>query len=391
MVLYLRRYIRKLKDFLGDVKRGNYSYFFLIFPINNKKIVISNYYGKGYGDNGKYIVEEILSQNLNYDIVWLLNKELFSNSNLPTGVRAVKYGSIRGLYELATAKVWIDNSRKHFYPPKRKEQFYIQTWHGGLGVKSVEKDAEDKLPPSYVRTAKKDAKITDLMISNGRYITELFRSSFWYDGEILECGFPRNDILIQNTVEMKDKILRKLNLKSDTKYLLYAPTFRNNTSIKDYLFDFDAVREKMADKFGGLWVILLRLHPNISNMSNEIEYSDVLINATKYDDLQELLLISDAFMTDFSSCLSDFFLLKRPIFLYCTNYNEYINERGFNTDIRSLGFPLAENNEELLRNIEEFDIKECNQAIEYNFERLGYRFNGFASKDVVKIIESHCN
>lgn len=94
-----------MKDFLGDARRGNYSYILWILPINNKKVVICNYYGKGYGDNGKYLVEEMLSQNIKYDIVWLLDKELLSNPNLPAGVRAVRYGSIKGLYELATARV----------------------------------------------------------------------------------------------------------------------------------------------------------------------------------------------------------------------------------------------------------------------------------------------
>lgn len=393
MVGKMQDWLRKILPsfiikFLSSIRSGRYSYFFWLFPIKINKIIICNFYGNGYGDNSKYIVEEIISQGLNYDIVWLVKKDLLEKVEFPPQVRIVKYKSLKGLYELATAKIWIDNSRKFFYPPKRRNQFYIQTWHGGLGVKSVEKAAENKLSNEYISKAKNDSKMTNLMISNGKYITNLFKNSFWYDGEVLECGFPRNDILIQNSTTLRDELKRKLNIDRNVKLLLYAPTFRNETHVKDYLFDFDTARQLLSKRFGGDWVILFRLHPNITNLSDNIEYSDNLINASQFDDLQELLLISDAFMTDFSSCLSDYFLLKRPIFLYCSNYSDYIQERGFNIDIKTLGFPMAENSDELLKNIENFDMNECRKGIEYNYKRLGYRFNEHASRDIVDIVKS---
>ena len=102
----------------------------LVFPVNRTKVVITSHYGKGYGDNAKYIVEELVRRHNKYDIVWLLNKELYGSVCFPDYIRTVKYGSLRALFELATAKIWIDNCRKEFYPIKRKSQFYIQTWHG---------------------------------------------------------------------------------------------------------------------------------------------------------------------------------------------------------------------------------------------------------------------
>ena len=110
------------------------------------------------------------------------------NKQFPQEVRTVKYESLKGLYELATAKIWIDNSRKTFYPLKRKEQYYIQTSRS-LGIKKVEKDAEDTLSKNYINV-KKHSKMANLFISNGNHISNLYKNSFWYNGEILVSGSP---------------------------------------------------------------------------------------------------------------------------------------------------------------------------------------------------------
>jgi CDP-glycerol glycerophosphotransferase len=99
-----------------------------LLKINKKKIVLCNFYGKGYGDNPKYIAQEIISQDLNYDLVWLLDDN-FKESIFPKEIRVVRYGSFKAIYEMATAKLWIDDCRKVYYTKKRKNQYYIQTWH----------------------------------------------------------------------------------------------------------------------------------------------------------------------------------------------------------------------------------------------------------------------
>src|SRR5690554_6977648 len=88
-----------------------FSILFSIFPIAKNKILIVSYRGKGYGDNAKYIVDEILNRNLGIDVVWLLKRDFQDNAGLPDNVRVVEFGSLKGIYEIATARVWIDNNR----------------------------------------------------------------------------------------------------------------------------------------------------------------------------------------------------------------------------------------------------------------------------------------
>ena len=116
---------------------------FRLLPVKKGRIVAENFFGKGYGDNPKYIYDELLI-NPELELVWLIKKN--TDTEFPVGVNVVKRGTLKELYYLATAQVWIDNSRKHYGIRKRKGQMYIQTWHGGIALKKIEKDVENSLP-----------------------------------------------------------------------------------------------------------------------------------------------------------------------------------------------------------------------------------------------------
>ncbi|HEM4403762.1 TPA: CDP-glycerol glycerophosphotransferase family protein, partial [Streptococcus suis] len=126
-------------------------------------------------------------------------------SLFPKGIRTVKYGSIKSIYEWMTAKIWIDNV-KQYYKLKRKGQYYLQTWHGGVSLKRVEKAVEDSLDIGYVNASKIDSTIIDAMISNSNWQTNDYKTNFWYNGPIFEFGLPRNDIFFHNTEIISKKV-----------------------------------------------------------------------------------------------------------------------------------------------------------------------------------------
>lgn len=376
-----------IKKIIENCLNGNYSYYLWILPIKKNKIVFCNYYGGGYGDNGKYIVKKLIEENLDCDIVWLVNEKLINKSVFPKNVRVVKYGSFKSLYELATAKLWIDNSRKSFYPPKRKNQYYIQTWHGGISLKQIEKDAENKLSRDYVNNAIKDSKMANLFISNSDFCTKMYKSAFWYDGDILECGSPRCDILINKDKKIKDKIVKDFEINKNSRILLYAPTFRNDENTDIYNIDFNKLIEVLEKKFGGVWNILVRLHPNIADKVDFMEYSKKIKNATKYDDMYELLAASDILITDYSSTMFEFSLVNKPVILYAPDLESYIEERNFYFDIINLPYPLSRNNGELFNIIEKFEFNKYVKNLEDFMLKLGIKERGEAAAQVVKIIK----
>lgn len=387
-IIYLKNLIHFVLDYFIKVL----SLLFRFFPIDSNKIVFCCYMGKGYGDNLKPICEELLNvENVDFDIVWVLNKSNY-NKDMPKGIRKVKYKSLRYLYELTTSKIWIDNSRKEFVPFKRKNQYYIQTWHAGLCLKKVEKDAELVLPKFYIRRAICDSKNADLFISNSLWETKLYNDSFWYNGRILEDGIPRNDILINSTkhVKIKQEVYKKFNINPNKRILLYAPTFRNDFSLNAYNLDFNEFLTYLNKTTKAEWTLLLKLHPNISEKSYGLNIPKDSIDVSNYGDLYELMISSDMLITDYSSLMFDYGYLNKPLFLYASDVADYLNDRGFYFDYYKLPFPVATNIEELISVYNKYNKTTYINNLKKFYNDVGLKETGNSAKKIANIIIEEC-
>lgn len=375
-------------DFIKNIFRPVYHfsislvyYFFRMFPIQKNKVVIVNYYGKGFGDNGKAIAIELNKKSPNMDIVWLVNKV---DNTFPSWIRQVEYGSLSSVYELVTAKFWVDNARKRRYVRKRKQQYYIQTWHGSIALKKIEKDAEDKLPKVYLDSAKNDSKMANLLVSNGKWCTDMYRRAFWYNGEILECGSPRCDQLFKKD-QTFSPVHNYYGLSSNVRLLLYAPTFRN-VFTDCYNIDFNRLHDALVSKFNEEVKIIVRLHPNVANSDYSIDYNNFVLDGTSYPDMYELLSECDMMVNDYSSSMFEFSLLEKPVWLYVTDIESYIQDRGFYFNLKELPFPLAQNNEELLSIVNDYNEIEYKANLRHFMRELGVNENGLAAPAVVEKI-----
>ncbi len=385
----------RLKHFLmAALRRVAYIIGYLL-PIKKNRIVVSSYYGKGYGDNPKYIVNELLKRYKKYKIVWLINS-IDNAALLPKEVIACENSSLRAIIYISTAKIWIDNCRKNF-PHKKKRQFYIQTWHGDCGFKKCEKDAEDHLDKMYVKMAKRDSQNIDLFVSGTRWFTSLIRSSFWYTGEIAEIGYPRRDALVNTTKDQIEVIKRKLNLSESDRVLLYAPTFRvikegQLFSSSCYELHWQRVLTALSERFGGHWVGLSRMHPNFSRYAGELNLPLGVVDVTYYDDLQELMLISDCMISDYSSCLAEYAITKKPGFVFALDYKDYKDDRDVYFELDTLPFPFAQNNCELINQILDFNDDEFSQKLRYFCEKtFGFVDGGCSAVTIANIIEAQCS
>lgn len=348
-----------------------------------RKIVCENFGGKGYGDNPKYIVEELLKRG-KYDIVWIVDKN--TKYSFPKGIRTVPIGTFRELYELATAKIWIDNNRKELFIHKGNDQYYIQTWHGFYSLKKIERDAEQTLLEEYVKAAIHDGAMTDLMMASCEDRKKLYLKSFWYDGEVMECGSPRNDIFFKKG-NFSEKVRKTFNITRDKKIVLYAPTFRDNHDISSYNLDYDSLCDSLEKKFGGEWICLIKLHPAISYKKNQLNFTSRAIDATDYSDIQELFLTSDVLVTDYSDCMFEFSLTYKPVFLYTADLDEYKSTRDFYYDIRDLHYSISLTQDELEQAIAKFDEGIYRKETEEFLKRIGSYETGNASRCVADRID----
>ncbi|WP_246202482.1 CDP-glycerol glycerophosphotransferase family protein [Virgibacillus doumboii] len=366
-------------------------YLFNCFPLKNNKIFVFSYYGSQYGCSPKYITEFISKNNPEgmFDIVWAFN-DPESKKHLDN-FRKVKTMSLRYFYELCTSKVVITNFRTTDLFVKRKNQYYIQTWHSSLRLKHIEKDAENVLPSDYIQMAKKDSVKCDLLLSGCKYSTDIFKRSFWYDGEIFEHGTPRNDLLFQRNTGKREKIMKKLNIPSERKILLYAPTFRKDNNLDVYKLDWPGLVEKLKSRFGNEWTILVKLHPHLISESDKLIYGENVIDVTSYDDIQELLLTADILISDYSSLMFDFSITKRPCFLYVPDLKEYTNqERKLYFDVKNLPFISAVSNTDLQEKIGSFNDVQYQHNLEKFLMKIGSYEQGKASNYLMNRIDEVC-
>ena len=374
-----------------------FEYFFRLFPIKRNKVFISNYMGKGYGDNAKYIVEALLKQNNQYKIVWVVKQ----NYVFPTGVHTVNknnfIGWLRSIYDQTTAKVWIDNCRKGTYVRKRKKQFYIQTWHGDIALKKIEGDAMDTLPAGMRNLGIHDSQMANLFVAGNKWMYNTYKRAFWYDGEIALCGCPRRDILYTKDNSIIQTIRHNLKLNDEVHLVIYVPTFRIHEMregvLGDYItkFNWIDVLGAFERRFGGQWIGLVRLHPNVSHLAKDLTLPNNVIDVTEYPDINELLLISDCCISDYSSSLFEFGVTKKPGFLYAPDLDNYNKERGVYFKLDDIPFPVSKNYTELIYSIENFSDEEYlyNHMLFYD-GILQMCENGHASEAIASRIENVC-
>ena len=362
--------------------------FYSFGKIDNKKIFIMTY-DNNYICNPSYIADELVKRKLPIDIVWVghgkATMDIIDGGRMSPDIRVVRRGSLEMFEEQASAKVWIDNALNCVWYgiPKKKNQVYINTWHGSMGIKKL---SGNKF---WLSRAKKCKKYTDYCVSNSKFEENVYHDTFWKNVPLLKYGHPRNDMLFDKNVihALKAEVRNFFEISGDKKILLYAPTFRDNR-IKNFDIDYTRLKEALEKKFGGDWVILVRLHHKNKAISRKIEYNEWLINASLYPDMQPLMTVADMGITDYSSWAYDFILTGNPLVLYVPDVEEYDQDRGFYFTIESTPFILAHDNDELEKGIEAFDNEVYQKKIREFLEDKGCYEDGNATKRVVdKIVE----
>lgn len=369
---------------LEKVKRNGLCLAFSKLPKNQNKVFCQSYVGRGYSDSPKALADEFCKRG--WQVYWAVKGKAEAET-LPQGVKPVVIGTAGEIYHRCTAGVWVDNCRKWGRLHKTDDQLYIQTWHG-FPLKRIEGDVPEALDDDYVAAAKKDSEMAGLFISNSAFLTEIYRRAFWYDGEVLECGFPRNDVLVNGDEKIAKRARKALGVSDDINLLLYAPTFRKDRGLAAYDIDYARCVKAMEKRFGGKWLILAKLHPNVADKAGELKLDpNYVMNASDYPDIQDLYLASNALLSDYSSVMFDYMSTGKPCFLYVNDLADYKNDRNFYFDLDKLPYARSENNDELEKIILSFSEDEQKAKTEAFCKEFGIKENGTAAAQTVDYVE----
>lgn len=394
----LRKCVRGLRNFKRKIKykinsRG--------IKVDEKLIIFTSFNGKSYSCSPKAIYEEMLRDKKfeDYKFVWgfkEVDEHKWLENNRDTKV--VKFMSKEYQQCMAAAKYWIFNYRPCDYIFPQKEQIFVECWHGTplkrLGYDLEHTDNAMNSKKEIRKKYKLDAKKFKYFISPSKFASEKFISAwnlkeFKKEDVIIEQGYPRNDFLYNYTENDVKEIKKKLGIENDKrKIILYAPTWRDNqhTATIGYTYKTEVDFDKMKKNLEKDYIILFRAHYLVSNSFEFDKYTNFIYDVSKVDDINELYIISDILITDYSSVFFDYANLKKPIVFYMYDLEAYRDDiRGFYFDISELPGPIVRTEDELIDKIEFLtkNFKYDEKYKKFN-ETYNYLDDGNASKRVIK-------
>jgi CDP-glycerol glycerophosphotransferase len=376
-------------------------YFFLkVLPVNNRVIFFESSVGRSYSSNPKYVYEEMLRQGLDNEFVCVWSLE-DTTIKIPGNGIKVKRARLKYLYYLAIAKIWVCDTRQPEFLVKRPETTYIQLWHGTPLKKlamdmDVLKMSEGMELSEYKRIFKQNTLTWDYLISQSNYTTKKFRSSFDFGNTILSTGFPRNDILFKkNNDKSIDSIKKTYNLPVDKKIILYAPTWRDDEFYENGVYkftspiDFELLKKELSDTH----IVLVKLHYLVKDAVDWSRYEGFIYKCDHLCDIQELYLISDVLVTDYSSVMFDYAILRRPMIIYSYDFETYRdNLRGFYFNIfEEFPGPIVQDTVDLIDSIKNYDFNDYLNKYNSFLEKFTSFDDGNASSRVVDLILEKTN
>lgn len=363
--------------------------------VDPKVVVFSCFMGRSFADTPRAIYETMCADHRfdDYELWWIFREdrlEQFTNDPRLSRAHIVRRSSEEYRKLLGRAKYWVFNARCPEYVPPKPEQVYVQCWHGTplkrLGY-DVQIDTTNALNTTLelAKRFEMDSAKWTYLISPSPFTSEHLSDAFGLAQErrpsvVLEVGYPRNDAIAracetpEALAEAKARIMSELGVPEGKKLLLYAPTWRDNEYkagvgyVQDTLIDFDLLQRELSDE----WCVLFRPHYYIANQFDFSRYGDFVFNAASVPDINDLYIIADALMTDYSSVFFDYAVTGRPMLFYWPDYDYYADHvRGFYFDPLTIPGPKCVTSEEVV---------EAMKGLESWSDTYGEAYQGFRTR-----------
>ncbi|MBM6126943.1 CDP-glycerol glycerophosphotransferase family protein [Staphylococcus epidermidis] len=344
-----------LKSFIDNNERKKACYIKNLRrkKIKGRAILFESYHGVNFTGNAYALFKYVVENSLNYKcyiaikdekdpmIEWI--KKTYSSKN----IEIVQYQSKKYLNILATAKYLVNDTTFLPYFNKRKEQIYLNTWHG-TPLKKLGKDIKNSNFTDNKNVQKNLLSADKIALSNEFTGQKLIGSNDLngiLNSKISITGNARMDLTLNSK---KEQIYDKYNLNSNKKLVLYAPTYKNddNRMIKNDINELINERNIIQTHLGDDYTVYIKPHYLLTQNNDICNIDNYFI--PNWNDANEILSVVDVLITDYSSIFFDFLPLNRPIYFYMKDKEDYSSERGLYMDINELPGSVSNSMNDLL-------------------------------------------
>ncbi len=392
---------RLAKAAVKAVMVGGYRILLPVLPVQKDMVVFDSSIGLNYTGNPRAVYERMVERGLDrrFRCIWLFQKGK-APKKLPGTAKIVRYGRFLHLYYMAVAGVWVFDSRQPKFIRKKKNQLYIQTWHGTpLKKLALDMEAVSMSGSHDIRQYRKEfadnTKTWDCLIAQNVFSARIFPRCFAFSKKMLCIGYPRNDVLFARNHPQDRKAIRQELGLPDKKILLYAPTWRDDEYDPDGVYqfrpslDFARLREALEKDY----VIAVKYHYLVGDRIDWSGLEDFVYPFNAQAEISSLYLAADALITDYSSVMFDYSLLHRPMYFYTYDLEKYRDElRGFYFDfLAEAPGPISLTTEELIRDIRQYGTEigeEFQEKTQAFYEKFHTYETGTASDKVIEEIEN---
>jgi len=313
--------------------------------------VVYNSFNGRYSDSPRAVHEAVARRGDAHDVVWLVDAP--HAADFPPDVTTVPIYTEAAVRSLEAADLVVSNGHLEMDWIKRPGATYVQMWHG-TPLKRIHADALGG-PPGLLEHLSLDVDRWDVLLSPNPYSTATMRQAFRWQGEILETGYPRNDVLVgAQATAVRDRVRTSLKIDDGRTAVLYTPTWRDD-AFWDESADAGALAldlEQFTSTLGDEHVLLLRVHYKLTGLQQRVDHPAV-VDVSRHPDIADLYLAADAMVTDYSSTMFDFAVTGKPLLFYTYDMDRYRDElRGFYFDLSvDPPGPLSTTTEELVADL----------------------------------------
>lgn len=351
---------------------------------DEKLILFNSFAGRKYDDSPKEIYEYMLHDERfkTYKFVWAFHEP---GKHEVKGAKKIKTDTFLYFITTLKARAWITNSSvERGLGYKGKKTFYLNTWHGS----PIKKMGSDIAADNASFSAKSKNQV-DIMNTQSNFEADIFSKAFGIPrNNFIEVGLPRNDRLVHYTEEQKNQLKMNMGLPLDKKIILYAPTYReyerdeNHGCVLAPPINLQVWRDNLEERY----CLLFRAHYEVANIMN-IEENDFIKNMTTYPVLNDLMIVSDVLVSDYSSIFFDYSVMDKIMLHFTYDYEKYSEKRGMYFDIREW-VSGGKSEDELILILKEIDDSIEKQKT-LDFRHKYVNFYGEATKQTVDCIAEH--